>query len=69
MVLIGSLTQIAATGEGAHWTRKLQGYSQGGRSRFIRFCFAKTPATLADAVSRLRGWKTVLDARQGQGRL
>ena len=44
-------------------------YSQGGRSPFIRFCFAKTPATLAEAVSRLKGWKTVLEAPRGQERL
>ena len=43
-------------------------YSQGGRSSFIRFCFAKTPETLAEAVSRLKNWKTVLEPQQGQGR-
>jgi aspartate/methionine/tyrosine aminotransferase len=44
-------------------------YSKGGRSSFIRFCFAKTPATLAEAVSRLKGWEAVLPARQDRGRL
>jgi aspartate/methionine/tyrosine aminotransferase len=44
-------------------------YSEGGGSRFIRFCFAKTPATLAEAMSRLKGWKAVLDAPRGQARL
>jgi aspartate/methionine/tyrosine aminotransferase len=44
-------------------------YSQGGRSSFIRFCFAKTPATLAEAVSRLEGWEAVLAAPRDRGRL
>ena len=44
-------------------------YSQGGRSQFVRFCFAKTPATLAEAALRLKGWEAVLAAPQDRGRL
>jgi len=42
-------------------------YSQGGGSQFIRFCFAKTPATLAEAVSRLKDWGALLDAPRDPG--
>jgi aspartate/methionine/tyrosine aminotransferase len=42
-------------------------YSQGGGSQFIRFCFAKTPATLAEAVSRLKDWGALLAAPRDPG--
>ncbi len=44
-------------------------YSQSGPSQFIRFCFAKTPATLAEAVSRLKDWGALLAAPRDPGPL